>query len=481
MITFSQKYLRQALAGLRVLKAWKNPLAGLRCVLITGAGDTVTVSATNLDEFLSFEGRGSCPVATEVLVPYDLLVDAVKAADTDSDITVNPGSDLSYVTGGARLTVPLPAHDVADFAPIPVASGAAITLPAGVLGSMVEAQGCASSDGSRYILNSVFLSGHAVAATDGRQLYVRNGLDLAMPEGGAIFPVSGVPAVLHGDQPASLWVWDLDQTPKAMVVQGPWRWTTKLIVGNYPNFRQVIPRGDDYGTVVKIADADATRLISVLPRLPGFKESSSPVVLNVTATGAELSPPARLPQVKVALDRSEVHGASALVIQFNASFLVAALKRGFRELRVRDHVSPLVMRDASRVNLWMPVRIDVPVPSAPAEPEALPEPVQSNETNVSQPQPETSTMVAMKNTTPEIAPVVAPTEPAARIEAPVNAPSEASPLDTLQRAKDLLRELNTALTDVSTALRDLTREKRGVERDLESLKRNLRVLKAVEV
>jgi DNA polymerase-3 subunit beta len=233
--------------------------------------------------------------------------------------------------------------------------------------------------------------------------------------------------------------------------------------------------------VVKNADADATRLISVLPRLPGFKESSSPVVLNVNATGAELSPPARLPQVKVALDRSEVHGASALVTQFNASFLVAALKRGFRELRVRDHVSPLVMRDASRVNLWMPVRMDVPVPSAPAEPEALPEPVQSNETNVSQPQPETSTMVAMKTTTPETAPVVAPAEPAARIEAPVNAPSEASPLDTLQRAKDLLRELNTALTDVSTALRDLTREKRGVERDLESLKRNLRVLKAVEV
>jgi DNA polymerase-3 subunit beta len=476
MITFSQKYLRQALSGLRVLKVLKSSLQSLRCVLVTGAGDTVAVSATNLDEFLSFEGRGSCPVATSVLVPYELLVDAQKAGDPDTDVTINPGSDLSYVTGSAPISVPLPSHDVADFVPIPVASGAAITLPAGVLGSMVEAQACASTDHGRYILNSVLLSRHEVVATDGRQLYLRNGLELALPEGGLVFPVSGVPAVLNPGHPAELWCWDLDQMPKAMVAQGPWRWITKLIVGDYPNFRQVIPRGEDYGTIVKIGDADATRLISVLPRLPGFKEPSSPVRFSVSAAGAELSPPARLPQVKVAFDRSEVLSPGSVVTQFNASFLVAALKRGFRELRVRDAFSPLVMRDASRVNLWMPIRLD-DAPSAPAEPEATPEPVQSS-TNDSQPQP--TNMVAIK-TTPEPAPVAAPADSAVRTPAPVSVPSESSPLDTLQRAKDLLRELNTALTDVSLALRDLTREKRGVERDLESLKRNLRVLKAVEV
>jgi DNA polymerase III sliding clamp (beta) subunit (PCNA family) len=480
MITFSHRLLREALAGLRVLKVSKQKHPPLQCVAIRGIAETLTFEATNLDEYLSFEGRGETDGPGAQLVPYELLQDILKSGDANSTVTLTPGSDISYSAGGARLTLPLPEHKLEDFPPAPTPVGGPTALPPGVLASMVEAQGCASTDASRYILNSVFLTPHEVVSTDGRQMYRRNGLELSLPEPGVIFPLSGVPGVLDHRQHAELTVWDLDQTPKAMVAQGPWRWVTRLIVGNYPNFRQVIPRVEDYGLTVTIGDADATRLISVLPRLPGFKESSSPVVLTINAHGAVLSPPARLPQVQVALDRSEVTGTGDKRVQFNATFLVAALKRGFRELGVRDAVSPLVMRDASRVNLWMPVRMEDPVPSAPAPAEASPEPVQFKPAIDSQPQPE-PTMVAIKTTTPEIAPVVTPAEPAARTEAPVNAPSEASPLDTLQRAKDLLRELNTALTDVSTALRDLTREKRGVERDLESLKRNLRVLKAVEV
>ena len=70
--------------------------------------------------------------------------------------------------------------------------------------------------------------------------------------------------------------------------------------------------------------------------------------------------------------------------------------------------------------------------------------------------------------------------PAARIVTPEPV-SEISPLDTLQRAKDLLRDVQAALTDASTAIRELAKEKRAVERDFESLKKNIRVLRAVEV
>ena len=43
-------------------------------------------------------------------------------------------------------------------------------IPAGVLGSIVEAQGCASTDHTRYLLNSVLLTRHEVVATDGLAL-----------------------------------------------------------------------------------------------------------------------------------------------------------------------------------------------------------------------------------------------------------------------------------------------------------------------
>ncbi len=474
MISISYKYLRQALQGLRVLKISKQTINPLQCVLVRGIGETVAFEATNLDEHLRFEGRGVTDIPANQLVPFDLLHDALKAADLDSTFSLTPES-LSYVTGGSKLSVPLEEQKVDDFPPAPIPEGNPITLPAGVVGSMVEAQGCSSTDSTRYLLNSVLLSRHEVVATDGKQLYLRNGLELALPEGGLIFPCSGVPAVLNSGHPAELWAWDLENSPKATISQGPWRWTTKLVVGNYPNFKQVIPRTEDYGTTIRITEADATRLISVLPRLPGFKESSSPVRLSVTDKGAELSPPSRLPQVKVALDRSKIEGTGERSVQFNSSFLLAALKRGFRELRVRDGVSPLLMKDESRINIWMPINFNNDPAPAPAPVEASP--VQSS-TNDS-PQPE-NTMVAIKTPAADPIPSAQPVADTATRIVPVET-QEISPLDTLQRAKDLLREVHTALTDVSTAIRDLTREKRAVEKDLESLKRNIRVLRAVEV
>ncbi len=483
MISFSQKILREALTGLRVLKVSKQKLPVLQCVLVHGADNTVTFEATTLDEHLRFLGTGETDAPTTQLVPYELLADALKSMDPGSTVTINPDA-ISYVTGGSKLAVPLPEQKLEDFPPSPIAGGEVVVLPAGVIGSMVEAQGCASMDPSRYILNSVLLSPHEVVATDGRQLYARNGLGLTLPKGGVIFPVSGVPGIMEANEAADLWVWDLEESPKARVAQGPWQWSVKCVAGNYPNWKQVVPRGDG-GSTIRIADADAARLLSVLPRLPGFKESSSPVRLSITAKGVELSPPARLPQVVVALDRSEVQGTRPNAVQFNAGFLLNALKRGFRELCIKDEVSPLVMRDQSRarINIWMPVRSDAsPAPSAPAEPEASPVPVQSSPQPETQPQPET-TMVAIKPPTPE-SPVVQPAAepaPSARITTSAEPVSESSPLDTLQRAKELLRELQTVFAEASVAIRDLAREKRGVERDLEALKRNIRVLKAVEV
>lgn len=471
MITFAHKTLRQALHGLRVLKVSKQKLQPLQCVLVRGSENLVSFEATTLDEYLRFDGVGESQESAQ-LVPFETLNDALKSADHDSVFTLRPDS-LTYVTGGSPLAVPVPEYSVADFPPPPVIHGNPIPLPAGVMGSIVEAQGCASTDASRYILNSVLVSPHEVVATDGRQLYLRNGLDLALPSGGVMLPCSSVPGVLQAESTADLWVWDLKDTPKAAVTQGPWRWITKLVVGNYPNFKQVIPR-DASGTTIRITEVDAVRLMAVLPRLPGFKESTSPVRLQITATGVEFSPPSRLPQVKVALDHSEVTGMRPQTVQFNASFLVAALRRGFRELRVKDELSPLLMKDESRINLWMPIRLDA-VP-APAQPEASPVP---SSTNDSQPQPETE-MVACKTPAPE-SPVASPAEgpgPAARIE---TQPAPDSPVDTLQRAKDLLRDVQAVITEASTAIRDLVKEKRAVERDLETLKRNLRALRAVEI
>ncbi|MBI5692031.1 MAG: DNA polymerase III subunit beta [Verrucomicrobia bacterium] len=469
MITISQRFLKQALSGLRTLKVWKQKLPALRCVHVTGHGDTVTLAATTLEEFLCFEGRGTADAPATTLVPYELLADALKSADPETEVQITPGAELACVAAGSRISIPVPAIGVEDFPAIPVAPGEGIALPSPVLSALVEAQHCASGDSHRYLLNSVYLTPHEVVSTDGRQLYRRNGLNLGTPEPGLIFPLSGVPAVLDSGLGAELRAWDLEGTPKAEIRQGPWRWVTKLIAGNYPNFRQVIPRIEDYGTVITVAEADATRLLTVLPRLPGFKESSSPVCLTVTDRGAELHPPTRLPQVRVALDRSTVLGPP-VAVQFNAGFLITALKVGFREFRARDDVSPLLMRDDSRLHLWMPIRSEASAPVTPIPSPSATEPVAET-----QPQPETKaeTMVANASRLETREPTAPPSEPA---EAPVGDATQ-----HVQRARELLRELNGTLGQLLVGMREAARQHRVVEREYEALKRNLRVLKSVEV
>lgn len=340
----------------------------------------------------------------------------------------------------------------------PEPEGPVITLPAPILTAITEAQASASRDSSRFLLNAVHVSPDAVVATDGRQLYRYRGPVVAIPEPGVTLPLSAVPSLWDLKHPASLRVWDLDQTPKAEIRQGPWSWVTKLVVGNYPNTSRVIPDLESYATVVTLHEADAERLCTVVPRLPGFRDDNSPIQLGIGPEGVSLCPPPNRPQVRVALDRSSVTGP-ACTVKFNAQYLLNGLKLGLRELRVRDDRSPVLLRDDSRLQLWMPLRPDAI--SGPA-PEPVPEP---------QPEPQPNTTMVAPVTRIETAP--APAEPVAE---PVGDATQ-----HVQRARELLRELHTTLGQLLVSTRDAARQHRAVERDDEALKRNLRVLKSVEV
>ncbi len=455
MITVSLKTARQALTGLRVLKPWKQKHPALQNVRVGVTGEDLVFEATTLDESLRFHARPEQPGEGTVLVPYALLQDAIQAAD-DGVLELGPES-LTYVAAGARLTVPfVPTGD--PLPPSPQPEGPEFALSPAALTAITEAQASASRDSSRYILNAVHVSADAVVATDGRQLYRHEGLGLAIPDPGITLPLSLVPGLWDLEQPAVLRIWD-QQTPKAEIRQGPWSWITKLVVGNYPNTSRVVPRLESYVTAVALHDTDAERLCTVLPRLPGYRDDNSPILLSIGPDGVSLCPPANRPQVRVALDRSSASGP-ACTVKFNAQYLLTGLKLGLRELRVRDDRSPVLMRSEHRLQLWMPLRPDslsVPAPEPVAEPQPEPQP--------------NTTMVA----------------PVSRIETapPATAEPVAEPVGDatqhVQRARELLRELHTTLGQLLVSTRDAARQHRAVERDYEALKRNLRVLKAVEV
>ena len=491
MIILSKTTLREALTGLRVLKLSKQSLPVLRHVMVFGYETHVEFTGTDLDQVLRYEGAGESTTPTRLLVPYDLLDNASKTADTNGAITLTGGDtpSIGYPVSGSIITVPFPLMKLEDFPEKPSAKGDPIALPAGVLGSMSEALASASTDATRYILNSVYLDAHAVVATDGRQLYRRNSLELPVKEG-SIFPRSAVLGMLP-DAAADLWLWHHQDHPYAQIAVGPWKWITKLVDGNFPNYQQVIPKIDGYGGLVRISEADATRIISVVPKLPGFKDKDSKVVLSITAKGAELRTASNLPKVHLALDRSEVVSTAFTEVAFNSRFLLSALQRGMRSLHARDAVSPVVMTDAgNRMHMWMPLRDVVPPPASKVSPDPSANPVQVvppvSETNVSETinHNTDTTMVASASKQPvsetreDVKPVVAPS----RINVP-ETPANAGDVlqDKIQRVRDLLKEVQGELGGLQALFRESGRQFKALERDHEALKKNIRALRTVEV
>lgn len=507
MISFTKEILREAISGLRVLKIGKGMMPVLHCVRITGSESRVWFERTDLDQVLRFEAPATCTTATQVLVPYEMLSTAARQSDAGTEIRVIGGNSPKLETsiGGLPVSLPFDAFKLEDYPPVPAADGEIIPLPDGVITAMKEALGCASDDQTRYVLNSVFLDAHAVVATNGRQLYRRNSLNLPLPESGVIFPSSPVINLLpEGNAKLRLWRTTGDNS-FAQIDAGSWRWITKLVAANYPDYPRVIPKLEEYPVVVRLGEVDAARIKSVLPKLPGIKDRHSPIVLRVDPDGAALCTAPGFPNVRVALEHSEVICAQPVQVGFNRNFLLGALATASRELRVRDEVSPVLLAGDSRLQLWMPVRVNEVGPAAPAvEPSAAPATVPSysdpssespalvvpaSENSVSETQthnpptnmvaPDTTTQPDRDNNREDAAPgaVASRTPPV-----PAQSATVADAINArLARLRDLLREAGNEFTNIQNLVKEQQRSYRVLERDHESLKKNIRALREVPV
>jgi len=505
MITLTKEILREAVTGLRVLKVGRHHPPVLHCVRITGNESRVWFERTDLDQVLRFEAPATSTTATQVLVPFDMLSTAARQSDAGSEIRVIGGNSpkLETLVGGLPISLPFDAFKLDDFPPVPSADGEIIQLPAGVITAMKEALGCASTDQTRYVLNSVFLDAHAVVATNGRQLYRRNSLNLPIPESGVIFPSSPVINLLpEGEATLRLWRTQGDN-PFAQLNAGSWRWITKLVVAKYPDYPRVIPKLEEYPVIVRLGEVDAARIKSVLPKLPGFKDRHSPIVLRVEPEGAALCTAPGFPKVQVALEHSEVVCAQPVHVGFNANYLLSALATASRELRVRDEVSPVLLSGDSRLQLWMPVRLDSVAPAKAAPPPAAASTasdssrespalvVPSATSPVSEKKPETqthnpSTTMVAPNTNQSASHTredAASGAVASRVaSAPAQPATVADAINArLTRLRDLLREAGTEFTNIQTLVKEQQRSYRVLERDHESLKKNIRALREVPV
>src|ERR1700690_3351372 len=245
----------QILAGLQAVQnvvSTRTTLPILSNVLMRAEKDRVEFTATDLDVTVacSVEAKVKKPGATTV--PVKKLFGITRELNgSEIDLEVDEKNICSVRCGSSFFKIHGLGAD--EFPPLPkFKDDKKVTLPQETVKAMLRKTSFAiSTDESRYVLNGIYISlkDHkmTVVATDGRRLaLVDEEVDIAEKSSGEfILPAKagtelnrlladkGDVEIKFGENQASFTMKD-DKGFSVLVI-------SKLIEGNYPNYRQVIP------------------------------------------------------------------------------------------------------------------------------------------------------------------------------------------------------------------------------------------------
>jgi DNA polymerase-3 subunit beta len=364
------------LEGLRLTQGVverRNTLPILSNTLIEPVESGISILATDLDIGV----RRSCAAKVKgsgaITVNARKLFELVK--EMKGDVIRVRGLEnhrVEVLSGKTRLN--LVGLDPKEFPSIPGLTGkpnkgaCELRAKARVLGSMIESTLFAVSlDETRINLSGVYLENHEGAlrmiATDGHRLaMIDRQIDGRVPEKGVILPRKGLveakKLLESGDDeegPVTLWI----DGPIAKVVRDRAELFMRLIEGEFPDYRQVIPKQSK--AKISLGREELLRALgcmSVLTteRAKGVRITLKPGVLEVQASN---------PDAGDGLDEIEIaYSGDELSIGFNGRYLIealAAMHDGDRvEFMASDDVSPGVLRpegDESYCYVVMPMRL----------------------------------------------------------------------------------------------------------------------------
>jgi DNA polymerase-3 subunit beta len=298
------------------------------------------------------------------LVPARLLGDTVKSlADAPVEFDADHAQArirCAAYEGALRL---LPAE---DFPALQPPTGTRVVAAAAVFAEAVgQVARAASRDEARPVLTGVLLEvsreGVTLVATDSYRLAVRELVATAAGEARAIVPERALSEA--GRAAAALEKGDVEMFVDESQVSfqvGQLTLTSRLIEGEFPNYRQLLPEAyESRLTVSRQQLSDAVRRVGLLAR------DTSPVRMEFNALGVKLS--SSSPDLGQAVEAVEArYEGEEITAAFNPHYLADGLAAATGEsvrVEVRDGLKPGVVRGESDefTYLVMPVRLPTPV------------------------------------------------------------------------------------------------------------------------
>ncbi len=360
----------QILAGLQAVQnvvSTRTTLPILSNVLLRAEGNSVEFTATDLDVTVA------CKVEAKILksgagtIPVKKLFGIVRElGGTEIDIEMDEKNVTTIRSGSSYYKIHGLGAD--EFPPLPkFKDDKKVILPQETVKAMVKKTSFAvSTDESRYVLNGIFISlkDHklTLVATDGRRLaLVDEEVDISEKSSGEfIVPAKAVTElnrllqdkgeveIKFGENQASFALKD-DKGFSVLLI-------TKLIEGNYPNYRQVIP-----GEAKERVPLNREEFVQALRRAE-IMTSEKANSVKLTFGKNNLAITANSPEVGEARETLAVnYKGKEMAIAFNPRYLIDALNALTEDevfFELIDELSPGVLKiNGPFLYVVMPMRL----------------------------------------------------------------------------------------------------------------------------
>lgn len=373
-VVIERNVLAKSLAHVQGVVERRNTIPILSNVLMSASDGGLKLTATDLDIEVIEEVPAQVAQPGASTAPAHLLNDIVRKLPDGAqlEIATDPERDqLELTAGRSRFTLPALRQD--EF-PLLAADDLThhFTLGAGEVKRLLERTRFAiSTEETRYYLNGIYLHEAAkegesdkatlrAVATDGHRLAQA---ELALPEGASGMPGIIVPrkcvTELHklldtfqDDVAVSVSETKIRFAFASVVI------TSKLIDGTFPDYRRVIPEGND-----KMMEVEANPFAQAVDRVSTVASDKGRAVKmaidNERLVLSVDSPDAGSAEEEMAVS----FGEGTLEIGFNARYLldvIAQIESDKAQFLFSDAVAPTLVRDpadGAALYVLMPMRV----------------------------------------------------------------------------------------------------------------------------
>jgi DNA polymerase-3 subunit beta len=366
-LTISKEQIINGLQAVQNVVSTRTTLPILSNVLLRAEGERLEFTATDLDVTVACGVEAKVTKAGATTVPVKKLFGIVRELSSlEIELEVDEKNTCSVRAGASFYRINGLSAD--EFPPLPkFKEDKKVVLPQETLKSMMKKTSFAiSTDESRYVLNGIFLSlkDHkmTMVATDGRRLaLVDEELDIAeKSQGEFIVPAKtvnelnrllqdkGEVEIHYAENQASFTLKD-EKGSSVLIV-------TKLIEGNYPNYRQVIPaETKERVALVREEFLHALRRAEIMT-----SEKSNSVKLSFGKNKLEIT--ANSPEVGEAKESLAInYKGPDMAIAFNPKYIIDPLNALVNDevfLELIDELSPGVVKiNGPFLYVVMPMRL----------------------------------------------------------------------------------------------------------------------------